>query len=146
MSASAFPNDYTHPRSLLTSPQSLRALQQSLPHVDETAVTSPVSPTSPTTNPSSKISREELARIVAARAQARKVILPDTEEWVEARREPLKKSAVKIRAKFEGPEVRRCKPYSPNGRLTPVGGKMCSGGTLVIPIILGECYSPNFRR
>ena len=31
--------------------------------------------------------------------------LPDTEEWAEARREPLRRVVVTIRARFEGPKV-----------------------------------------
>lgn len=47
-----------------------------------------------------------MAKIVAARMPQRRVVLPDTEESVEARREPLRRLGSKIRAKFEGPEVR----------------------------------------
>ena len=48
-----------------------------------------------------------MAEIVAARTRSRRVTLPDTEAGIEAKREPLSELAVKIRAKFEGPEVCR---------------------------------------
>ena len=66
-------------------------------------MTSQVFPIPP---PSPKISREEMAKLVAARRSQRRIVLPDTEECVDARREPLRKLGFKIRAKFEGPEVR----------------------------------------
>jgi len=67
---------------------------------------SPTLPSSPqSARPSPKISREEMAKIVAARLPQRRIVLPDTEESVEARREPLMKLGFKIRAKFEGPEA-----------------------------------------
>lgn len=46
-----------------------------------------------------------MARIVAARMMKKEIVLPDTEGWVEARREPLRKLGFKIRAKYENPEV-----------------------------------------
>ena len=66
------------------------------------------------TSPSPKISRAELANIVAARMKQKRKVLPDMEEYVVARREPLRSLGFKIRAKFEGPEVRQTA-----GRLDP---------------------------
>lgn len=72
-------------------------------------MTSPVSLTSPTTLsfPRPAVSREEIARRVAARTRQGRIVLPDTEEWVEASREPLRRVAVSIHARFEGPKVCR---------------------------------------
>jgi hypothetical protein len=109
-------NEY---QSLLTSLQSPQPLSPALRRVRETTMTSRVSPTSPTTpsSPHLTISREEIANTVAnrvaARAPQRRIVLPDTEEWVEARREPLRILVVSISTKFDGPKVRcaACRLY-----------------------------------
>ena len=79
--------------------------QQTFPlvlwHTRETAMTSQLSSRSPTT-----VSREEIAKRAAARMRQKGLALPDTEEWAEARREPLTRVVVTIRARFEGPKVR----------------------------------------
>jgi hypothetical protein len=81
------------------------------------SLVSPTSPTTPSSTPSA-VSREEIARRVAARTRQRRILLPDTEEWVEARREPMKRMVVNIRAKFEGPKVRRAAGRLRLGRRT----------------------------
>jgi len=80
----------------------------------------PVSPISPITpsSPHLAVSREEIARRVAARTRQGRILLPDTEEWVEARREPLRRVVVNIRAKFVGPKVRRAAGRLRLGRRT----------------------------
>lgn len=145
---SAPTNRYTHPRPLLASPRSPQVLPLALRRVRETAMTSPVSSTF-TTSPSSPcptISREEIAKIVAARrTPQRRIVVPDTDEWVEARREPLGRLAVGIRAKFEGPKVgcTTCRPHL--GRRTDtcysLAGRRYSGGISFIPIMARECSS-----
>ena len=92
----------------MTSQQNRQTPSLALQRVRETALTSQLSPTSSTTarSPHSMVSREEIARRVAARMRQGGLVVPYTEEWVEARRDPLKRKVVTIRARFEGPKVR----------------------------------------
>ena len=96
------PHVHTRPRrsvrSVMTSQQNPQTASLLLWRARETAMTSQLSPPA--------VSREVIARRVAARMRQKGIVLPDTEEWVEARREPLRRVVVTIRARFEGPKVR----------------------------------------
>ena len=73
------------------------------------------------------VSREEIARRVAARMRQGGPVVPYTEEWVEARREPLRRKVITIRARFEGPKVRFTRLQSPlDSELTLVGRQRVS--------------------
>ena len=104
----------------MTSQQSQQTPSLALQHLQ----LSSASPTTPR-SPHSMVSREEIARRAAARMRQGGLVVPYTEEWVEARREPLRRKVVTIRARFEGPKVRFARLQAPSldldSELTRVG-------------------------